>query len=128
MPRITKNKTTYTMIHAARQNRHEFTPAEQILWAALRDRRLQGLKFRKQHPVGGYVLDFFCVEELLAVEVDGSIHALAEQHELDQERTEWLNQHNIRVLRFSNAAITDHLPVVLDEIQTFVTDHAQKNK
>ncbi len=124
MPRIMKHKTTYRIIHAARQNRHELTPAEQILWEALRDRRLQGLKFRKQHPVGGYVLDFFCVEELLAVEVDGGSHDLPEQQALDAERTEWLNQHHIRVLRFSNAAITDQLPAVLDEIHSFVINHA----
>ncbi len=69
------------------------------------------------------MLDFFCLEELLAVEVDGSSHDLPEQQALDAERTEWLNQHHIRVLRFSNASITDQLPAVLDEIHSFVINH-----
>ncbi len=111
-------------MNAARMNRHELTPAEQILWEALRDRRLSGLKFRKQHPVGCYVLDFFCLEELLAIEFDGSSHDRPEQQALDAERTEWLNQHHIRVLRFSNAAITDQLHAVLDQIHSFVIHHA----
>jgi len=78
------------------------------------------MKIRKQHPVGNYVLDFFCVDEMLAIEVDGNIHDNQEQHDLDQERTQRLNEQDIRVLRFSNTSILEDLPSVLEQIKSFV--------
>ena len=75
------------------------TDAERRLWSLLRDRRLNGHKFRRQHPLGPYVLDFACLEHMLAVEVDGGQHA---ENEHDRERTAWLEAQGWRVVRFWN--------------------------
>ncbi len=120
MPRVARGRTTSAIVVAARKNRIESTPAERVLWQALRNQQLGGIKFRKQHPVGNYVIDFFCVDEMLAIEVDGSIHDNQEHYDLDQERTQRLNEQDIRVLRFSNMSILEDLPSVLEKIKSFV--------
>ena len=120
MPRVARGRTTSAIVVAARKNRIESTPAERVLWQALRNQQLGGMKFRKQHPVGNYVIDFFCVDEMLAIEVDGSIHDNQEHYDLDQERTQRLNEQDIRVLRFSNMSILEDLPSVLEKIKSFV--------
>ncbi|HEY9867286.1 MAG TPA: DUF559 domain-containing protein, partial [Candidatus Obscuribacterales bacterium] len=84
---------------AARRLRRELTPAESILWEALRGRQLDGLKFRCQHPVGKFILDFYCPSVKLVIEVDGGIHD--QQQEYDQARTEKLEAFGYRVLRFT---------------------------
>jgi very-short-patch-repair endonuclease len=116
MSRKTRGKTTAKTVHMAREQRHKPTPAEEELWNALRARRLAGLKFRRQHPFGPYILDYFCVEYQLEVEVDGGIHDDPVQIEHDQRRTEYLNEHRVRILRFSNAEIENHLNQVLNRI------------
>ena len=80
---------------------------EVILWECLRGRRLQGLRFRRQHPVGPYVLDFFHPEGRLAVEVDGAQHDLPEQMEHDRRRDRWLAEHGIRVMRIAATDVLD---------------------
>ncbi len=75
------------------------TDAERRLWSLLRDRKLNGHKFRRQHPVGPYVLDFACIEQKLAVEVDGGQHADSEH---DRQRTAWLESQEWWVVRFWN--------------------------
>ncbi len=116
MPRKTRGKTTSKTVHTARQQRREPTPAEQKLWSALRDRRLAGLKFRRQHPFGPYVLDYFCVEHQLEVEADGGIHLAPDQMAHDANRTEYLQQNGIRVLRFTNEEIMNDFYNVLKKI------------
>jgi len=86
------------------------------LWSALRNRQLAGLKFRRQHPYGQFILDFFCVERQLAVEVDGGVHLNPEQAARDSERSEFLGQRGVHVLRFTNEEIKQHLPDVLRKI------------
>ena len=86
------------------------------LWSALRDRQLTGLKFRRQHPYGQFVLDFFCVELQLAVEVDGGVHLNAEQAAHDAERSEFLAKRGVHILRFTNEEIDQHLPDLLRKI------------
>ena len=121
MPRVARGRTTSAIVVAARKNRIEFTPAERVLWQGSDGiEQLGGMKFRKQHPVGNYVIDFFCVDEMLAIEVDGSIHDNQQHYDLDQERTQWLNEQDIRVLRFSNTSILEDLPSVLEKIKSFV--------
>ena len=117
MPRKTRGKTSATIVRAARQLRQEPTSAEVKLWDALRSHRLAGLKFRRQHPYGRFVLDFFCVEHSLAVELDGSIHAEPAQAARDAERTEYLQAHGIRVLRFKNDQVEKEIETVLKEIE-----------
>ena len=107
--------TTPEIEQAARRLRGQLTPAEAKLWNALRRRQLAGLKFRCQHPVGQFILDFYCPAKKLAVEVDGDIHN--QQLEYDAARTAHLEQFGYRVIRFSNTEVLNDLQVVLDRIQ-----------
>ncbi|MFN8677566.1 MAG: endonuclease domain-containing protein [Thermomicrobiales bacterium] len=100
---------------AARMLRERETPAERILWDALRGRRLAGLKFRRQHPIGPFVADFCCPDRRLIVELDGEIHAT--QHDRDAEREALLNAAGYRVVRFTNHELLADLPRVLTIIQ-----------
>jgi very-short-patch-repair endonuclease len=101
-------------VPAARDLRQRETRAEEVLWEALRDRRLDGLKFRRQHPVGALVIDFCCPARRLAVEVDGDVHAA--QVERDAEREAVLAAAGYRVLRFPNDAVRHDLADVLSAI------------
>ncbi len=116
MPRRTRGKTSAGIVQAARQQRRKPTRAEETLWNALRGRRLAGLKFRRQHPYGQFVLDAFCVEHQLEVEVDGGVHTDPRQAAYDAARTEFLEARGVRVLRFSNADVEKHLGEVLRRI------------
>jgi very-short-patch-repair endonuclease len=111
-----KGKTTWKHVIAARKLRREETEAEKVLCKALRGKRLNGLKFRRQHPYENTILDFFCVEHQLVVELDGSVHNLPDQAETDEERTKFLNEHGLRVVRFRNEDILKNLPLVLQKI------------
>jgi very-short-patch-repair endonuclease len=106
--------TTPGVEAAARQLRRGMTPAERVLWAALRDRQLAGLKFRRQHAVGPFVLDFYCPASRLVVELDGGVHD--GQVEQDQARTEHLTGYGYRVLRFRNEEVLGDLEAVLGQI------------
>ena len=96
---------------AAREHRKEPTPAEDQLWNALRDQKLGGLNFRRQHPVGPFILDFYCPRKKLCIEVDGDIHDI--QRERDAARTEALGTLKIRVIRFRNEEVLNNLAGVL---------------
>ena len=111
-----KGKTTWNYVLAARNLRQGETQAEKVLWNALRSKRLNGLKFRRQHPYEKTILDFFCVEHQLVVELDGSIHDLQDQFESDEERTKYLNDHGLKVIRFRNEEILKNLPAILQKI------------
>jgi very-short-patch-repair endonuclease len=104
------------MLERARELRREMTPPERQLWQRLRGQQLCGLRFRKQHPVDRFILDFFCYEHKLAVEIDGDSHAEPGQHAYDQARTDWLTGHGIRVLRFTNREVVNNIDGVLTEI------------
>ncbi|WP_426024196.1 endonuclease domain-containing protein [Brevundimonas sp. PWP3-1b1] len=101
-------------VSRARILRRTLTPPEARLWVHLRRRALDGLKFRRQHPVGVYVLDFYCAEAMLAVEVDGESHA--DRFEHDARRTRWLERQGIAVVRFSAESVRVNLGGVLDVI------------
>jgi very-short-patch-repair endonuclease len=116
MPRPTRGQTSHTIVHAARDLRRSMTSAEEKLWDALRSRRLNGLKFRRQHPLDRFILDFYCVERRLVVEVDGGVHAAPDQAARDEERTLWLNAQGIRVLRVKNEEVENDLDGVLRRI------------
>ena len=92
------------------------TPTEMLLWEKLRDRRLADLKFRRQHSVGVYILDFYCPACCLAIELDGESHASSEAQEYNAERTEFLSTLNIRVLRFPNVAVYKDISSILSTI------------
>jgi very-short-patch-repair endonuclease len=107
-------------VPAARDLRARETPVEDILWEELRGRRLDGLKFRRQHPIGPFVVDFCCTEGRLAIELDGGIHA--EQQEQDAEREAILATAGYRVIRFPNQSIRENLPDVLEAIKVAASD------
>ncbi|HOY19832.1 MAG TPA: endonuclease domain-containing protein [Haliscomenobacter sp.] len=100
----------------AKQNRVNSTPAESALWEELRNKKLKGYKFRRQHPVGIFILDFYCHAAKLAIEIDGEYHLEQEQQLYDRARTELLYQAGIKELRFTNQDILTNLPSVLGTI------------
>ncbi len=116
MSRPIRGESSAQIVLAARNLRHVPTPAEEILWQALRGRRLAGLKFRRQHPFGPFVLDMFCVEQQLVIEVDGGVHLSPEQADYDAARTEYLADRGLRVLRFTNEEVLRGLAEVLSRI------------
>ena len=105
-----------TMVQIARQLRQRQTDAESLLWECLRDRRLAGIKFRRQHPVAqtGYVVDFFSYDAGLVVEIDGPIHD--RQRRADLERRAHLEKLGFRVMRFTNEQVFTDLETVLAQI------------
>ena len=102
---------------AARRLRLEMTAAERVLWQALRRRAVDNLRFRRQHAVGSYVLDFCCPEVKLAVELDGSIHDDDDQAARDAERTHWLEAYGYRIMRVRNEDVTADLSAVIERIR-----------
>ncbi|MFZ4521937.1 MAG: endonuclease domain-containing protein [Bacteroidales bacterium] len=106
------------LFHKAHDLRHSMTDAEKVLWDKIRNRKLQGLKFRRQHPIHFYIADFYCHEKKLIVEVDGGIHLDAAVKEHGENRTAELDRLGITVIRFTNEQIFEHLDNVLKEIIT----------
>jgi very-short-patch-repair endonuclease len=100
----------------ARELRASPTQAEGVLWRALRGRRLDGLRFRRQHPIAGYIVDFYCPALRLAIEVDGEIHDAREQE--DQERDRALARLGCVLLRLHNDEVLGQLDAIVDRIAT----------
>lgn len=98
----------------AREMRSGMTDAEALLWKLLRNRRLAAAKFRRQHPMGRYILDFYCVEKKLCIELDGGQHGEAIAY--DQLRDQWLQGQGIRILRFWNNQMLMETEGVLEMI------------
>jgi adenine-specific DNA-methyltransferase len=98
----------------ARALRRNLTPAEQTLWRLLRDRRLAGFKFRRQHPFGPYVLDFFSPAARVVVELDGDSHTTAAGRARDRTRDDFLTRCGLLTLRFWNAEVADNTDGVLE--------------
>ncbi len=103
----------------AKELRRNLTQAEANLWARLRNRQLGGLKFRRQHPVGPFIADFYCAEHRLVVEIDGDIHDL--RIEQDQERTWQFEKYGYNVIRFPNGQVEQDLESVLASILVICT-------
>ena len=107
-----------------RQLRNSLTPAEALLWKNLQRSQVDGRKFRRQHSVGRYVVDFYCPARRLAVEVDGQGHFDSTRSEYDVKRTRFLEQQGIRVLRFENRQVFESLEEVLAAIRDNLKDHS----
>ncbi len=99
-----------------RKFRKEPTTAEKFLWKCLRNRQLNGLKFRRQHPLGRYIADFYCAEAGLVIELEGGVHGNWEQKEYDQVRKEELEARGLQVLRFRNQEVLKRSERVLAKI------------
>ena len=99
-----------------RQLRKQSTPAESLLWLSLKNRQLLGLKFRRQHPIQGYIVDFCCHEHQVVIEVDGDVHALEENQKRDQFRQNIIEQAGYRVFRFTNQEVGESKEEVLEHL------------
>jgi len=99
-----------------RELRRNATDAESLLWQLLRDRQLNGAKFRRQHPMHSFILDFYCHEARLAIELDGSQHLEGNQAKYDAERSRILQEHGVRVIRFWNDEVLQQTTTVLETI------------
>lgn len=97
--------------------RNNMTTAEQKLWKQIKNRKLFGVKFRRQYSIGPYIVDFFATQHKLAIEVDGAIHLNRESIEYDAFRDEYLKSMGIRVLRFSNEKIEQDIDRTLEMIK-----------
>lgn len=104
-----KNRLT----RIARSLRKRMTDAERRLWKALRGKQLEGLKFRRQQPIGAYIVDFVCFEKRIVVEADGSRHYEGEQMQKDFERDRRLREQGFQVLRFTNREIMSNTEGVI---------------
>ncbi len=97
--------------------RNNLTPAEAFLWNLLKNKQLEGRKFRRQHSVGNYILDFYCPEEKQPIELDGEGHFEASQADYDYDRDLFLNEYDIKVLRFENKDVFENTENVLQAIK-----------
>jgi very-short-patch-repair endonuclease len=97
--------TDKRLLRLAREQRANNVNAEAMVWRMLRDRRCAGHKFRRQMPVGGFIVDFVCLEQRLVVEIDGPSHETDEQRARDQKRDAWLLANDFRILRLSNELV-----------------------
>ena len=100
-----------------RELRQSATKAEKILWEYLRNRNLDGLKFRRQHPIGKFIADFYCHEMKLVVELDGAVHDGKMNVQYDDSRTLELKGSGIKVIRFRNSEVENNISFVLNEIR-----------
>lgn len=105
---------TFRLAHKLRRT---LTPAEKILWHELRNRNLSGYKFRRQHPVREFIVDFFCPEKELVIEIDGKIHHLPDVKERDENRTAELERLGLTIFRFSNEEVTNDTEEVMRKIE-----------
>jgi len=110
-----RNRATPKILRRARELRRAQTPEEAKLWSRLRNHQLAGMKFRRQHAFGKFILDFCAPSRKLVVELDGSHHLLIEAE--DAERAAFLNAKGYKVIRFSNSEINANIESVLAKIQ-----------
>jgi very-short-patch-repair endonuclease len=105
---------------AARSMRANPTPGEATLWQHLRGAKLAGVRFRRQHAIGKFIVDFYCPQAKLVIELDGSSHV--ERETEDQVRTDYLKQQGLSVLRFTNTEVRENLEAVLAKIAQAIGD------
>ncbi|MCR9253102.1 MAG: endonuclease domain-containing protein [bacterium] len=112
--------TSKTLFQLAKENRKNPTEAESKLWRVLRDNRFEGYKFRRQHPMSNYILDFYCHQLKIVVEVDGGYHQKTDQKKYDESRDEYLMELGIEVIRFTNDRVLKDLDEVMRELSEFI--------
>jgi very-short-patch-repair endonuclease len=105
------------LTHLAKGLRKRSTDVEQLLWGRLRAGRFEGLKFRRQHPIGQYIADFVCLERNLIIELDGGQHALPDKHLKDRQRDAWLKKEGYAVVRFWDNEVLMNTSGVLEVIR-----------
>ncbi|MCQ0112049.1 endonuclease domain-containing protein [Zhouia sp. CL16] len=100
--------------------RERMTKAENMLWDVLRDKKFMGYKFRRQHPIQNYIVDFYCHELKMVIEVDGDYHNSKEQKCLDKEREEEIVFQGLRIIRFTNQQVISNIANVLDWLKDYI--------
>jgi len=103
--------------------RNNATSAEAILWRALKGKQVDNLKFRRQFGVGPYVVDFYCPEIRLGIELDGGVHKTSYTNEYDEMRTKYLNENRIRIMRFDNEVVYNNVEGIIEAIKDARSDH-----
>ena len=106
----------------ARLLRNNMTEAEEILWEKLKNRKIFKARFRRQHPISIFIVDFYCHELKLVIEIDGGIHLNKEVAEHDEGREYDIEKFGIKILRFTNKQIFNNLDLVLNEILRTVSE------
>ncbi len=104
------------------------TKEEAMMWKVLKNRQVSGVRFRRQFSVGAYILDFYCPELKLCIELDGAGHYNSEGLRHDYVRDKYLSELGIRVLRFENLAVLKMQPVMLAEIEAVIAELREKGK
>ena len=99
--------------------RNHLTPEEVMLWNALKNSQVSGLKFRRQHGMGAYVLDFYCPSVRLCIELDGEAHRSEEAFDYDEKRTLFLKENGITVMRFENYIVRNDMQAIIHAIEDF---------
>ncbi len=97
---------------------NNLTPAEAVMWNALQKKQLEERKFRRQHNIGNYIVDFYCPKEKLVIELDGAAHYTPEGSDQDEKRDGYMTGLNIKVLRFENRDVFNNLDAVLEVIKS----------
>ncbi len=111
LQRVNKSKLNY-----AKELRKNMTEAEIFLWERLRRKKINGLKFRRQQVIDGYIVDFYCEKLRLVIEVDGEIHKTEKQKKYDKHRKVVFETRGIKELRFDNEVVVEDIEFVLEEI------------
>ncbi|AMQ57498.1 endonuclease domain-containing protein [Algoriphagus sanaruensis] len=104
----------------AKELRKRMTSAEKVLWHFLKNKSVDGFKFRRQHPINKYIVDFYCHQIKLVIEVDGGIHDEIEQKEYDAGRTSALEEFGLKVIRFRNEEILYRINSVITHISRYL--------
>jgi very-short-patch-repair endonuclease len=113
---MTTKKGVTKLLALRRRLRANQTSAEQLLWLKLRSKQIHGLKFRRQHEIGSYIVDFFCPERNLVIEIDGDVHA-TETHQInDLEREKHLKSLGLQVIRYTHDQVINNLDGVLEDL------------
>ncbi len=112
-----------------RELRHDATPAEKILWQYLRAKQIGGFKFRRQYSINSFIIiDFYCAEVRLAIEVDGDSHLTGEAAEYDHDRQKNIEAFGVSFLRFKNEDVSNNVENVIDEISAKARELKQKRE
>ena len=122
---LTRFERTLEKTEKARRLRRDSTLVERRLWYRLRNGQIDGHRFRRQHPVGPYVLDFYCPRLRLAIELDGGQHNFSGESERDRRREFWLAARGITVLRFWNSDVIANMAGVLEKISILASEVAR---
>ena len=123
-PIVLGQRVKSVKVERARDLRRTMTRAERLLWARLRGSQLDGVRWRRQQIIDGFIVDFYCHAASLIVELDGAVHR--DQQEYDAARDEALATRNLLILRFANTAVETNINTVLTQIQTTCQERIHK--